>query len=268
MTKLDEDTKNYLQRFHEKSFSEYDFIGLLLPLLKKHGVQTINERELVTKLYYYKCNGEYQELFQDICKAKIGEEVDIHNAMYREKYFNHSILWDSANPKKLYLTYDENEDLSCYTSKLSSEGLEKMNQLVRRMAMRNLLERKSSNNLNIYDVNPNRNYTLIRGNYGKSSLSWNLVTNGQVEKESSLDETVFANCFWESPIHKDENVQLENIIAKYVKIKNASYVAMLGMSDDEIKRYNLFTTINNFKKLQEIDEMLSSEQVIKRLVLK
>ncbi len=62
MTKLDNNAKQKLELFQEPTFTEHEFVAILLPLLCKNGIHQINEQELSKKLYYYYKNGSITNL--------------------------------------------------------------------------------------------------------------------------------------------------------------------------------------------------------------
>ena len=53
------------------------------------------KNNLQKKLYYYYKNNDYKELFQDIIltKGALDNQVDIHDGIYREKFFSGNIFF-------------------------------------------------------------------------------------------------------------------------------------------------------------------------------
>lgn len=257
MTRLNEDTKMYLEMLKKRNFTEHDFVGLLLPLLCKNGVHKINEDELIKKLYYYYDNPRFRELFVDICLSMgtfLDKKVDIHNGLYREKYVSGCIVYDSMNPSILHLHYDRNMDLSKYESKLSEDGIMLMHEMAQDLAVMNKVESYSRYKMVIYNCDPNKDYTLVRGTNGINTLSWELLTDGDI-KTNPED---LKHCFFDSPLSPNYKVQLgQNVIAS-AHLENASYAVMQGLCDREIKYLEVFTNSSDFEQLSKISDIANT----------
>lgn len=244
----------------ERKFNEYDFISLLLPLLCQNGVYEIDENELARELYYYYKDPKFRGLFKDIClvKSSFSDKVDIHNGLYREKFFGGNILWDSLHCETLHLTYPENIDLSLVTKYLSEEELKRINQLAQEIGVRYKVRKKSKTKLNIYGVNPNKTYGLVIGeNYGKR-IGIELLTDGSVSRINPVQ--LASNVFFDSPYKDDEYITYDNGRAVFVELENATYAIQRGMSDDRTNFLNLFTEIVDEETLEKISQIGNSAQ--------
>ena len=282
MTRLDEDTKVYLEMFKNKNFTEQDFVSFLLPLLCKNGAHKINEDELIKKLYYYYANPRFRELFTDICPSRgtLDKEVDIHNGLYREKYFSGCIIWDSMNSNVLHLHYDRNIDLSKYESMLSENGIMLMHEMAQDLATRNKTESYSRHKMVIYGCDPNKEYTLVRGQHGTNTLSWELLTDGNIKTITYPNPEELKHCFFDSPLSPNYKVQLGQNVITSACLENASYAVMQGLCDREIKYLEVFTNLSDFEQLSKIsdianavhteeDNLLTEEEpYVRKLVLK
>ncbi len=259
-------------------FSEYDFISLLLPLLYKNGVYEIDENELAKELYYYYKNPNYRELFEDICLIRNGfsNKVDIHNGLYREKFFSGRIKWDSMRCTPLRLFYADT-DVSFIAKRLDEERSKKIEQMAKEIGIRDRIKKKNPNRINIYGVNPNKTYLLIAGRKFGQNIGIEMVTDGCISKTIPIKLT--ENIFFASPYNVDDYITYENAKAICVEIKNATYAIEQGITDDKINFLNLFTESINEDVLERTskigsvvysdgDSITEQKPFVKRIVLK
>lgn len=200
MNKIDlhEDMKKNTCLSKEQRFTEDNFVRLLLSYLTKNGVYQVRESDLKRKLYYYYKNPEFQELFQDICKARgtLNPEVDISDGLYHEKYFGGNIVWGSNHSDKLNLVYPFDVDLSSCEKKLSKTGLELMKRLVLELTLKNVIESRSTKELHIYGTDPNQVYSLTYGTYLGKDAELELLSDGIVQYKKFLDQKTYGRCFF------------------------------------------------------------------------
>jgi len=254
MTELNNDTKKYLELFHDPTFTEHEFVAILLPLLCKNGVRQINEQQLVKKLYYYYKNNNYKELFQDIAltRGALDHQVDIHEGLYREKFFSGSIFWDSMRGEPLNLRYDPNIDLSIYEQNLSEDGKLKIRKMAEELSIRKKIEQRSKHPLYIYGVNPNQTYTLVHGKSLTDLLSFELITDGEISAIEYSETKGDGRYHYESPMYPNEYRTLKDNKVAYVNLKNASFAIKQGLCNDEIRYCIANTEIIDPKVLERI----------------
>lgn len=251
---------NDIQKFHDPIFTEHDFIAILLPLLYKNGIYQISEEQLAKKLYYYYKNKEYKELFQEICLVRGGldNQVDIHDGLYREKFFSGNIFWDSMRGKTLNLSYNPNIDLSHYEQNLSEDGKIKIRKMAKELSIRKKIEQQSKHPLYIYGVNPNKTYTLVHGKSLTDLLSFELFTDGDISfiqyKETKEDDY-----YYESPIFPNEYRTLKDNKVANVNLKDASFAIKQGLCNDEIRYSIVNTEIIDPEVLKEIMNMANKK---------
>ena len=266
----------------ERRFTEEDFVRLLIFYLTQNGVYQVRESDLKRKLYYYYINPQFQELFQDICKARgtSNPEVDISDGLNHEKYFGGNIVWSSYYSDKLCLVTPCNIDLSSYERKLSENGFELMKRLVLELALRENIESHSIKKLHIYGTDPNQSYCLTFGVYLEKNASLELVSDGIVQYKKFLDQKTYGRCFFDSPCSDHEKVQMENALMAEVLLKNASYALVRGIFDEQIQYANVYTNLVSETKLRQIQKIantsfkkdeylaLRGEPFVRRLTLK
>lgn len=282
MTELNNDTKKYLELFRDPTFTEHEFVAILLPLLCKNGIFQISEQQLAKKLYYYYKNNDYKELFSAIAltRGALDNQVDIREGLYREKFFSGSIFWDSMRGEPLNLRYDPNIDLSIYEQHLSEDGKLKIRKMAEELSIRKKVEQKSKHPIYIYGVNPNQTYILVHGKSLINLLSFELITDGEISA-IEYSETKGDGCyFYESPMDPNEYRTLKDNKVAYVNLKNASFAIRQGLCDDEIRYCIANTEIIDPKVLERIMDIANqkydnndfslTEQApyVKKLVLK
>ena len=269
MSKLDIDTQKYLEMFHNPIFTEHDFVAILLPLLCKNGVYQIDEYQLTKKLYYYYENKEYKELFQEICltRGSLDHQVDIHDGLYREKFFSGNIFWDSMRGETLNLSYDSNIDLSHYEQNLSEDGKRKIRRMAEELSIQKKIEQQSKHPLYIYGVNPNQTYTLVYGNSLTALLSFELITDGDISFIQYSETKGDGHCYYESPMYPNEYGTLKDNKVANVVLKNASFAIKQGLCDDEIRYSIVHTEIIDPEVLGKIMNMANQKYDSDGLVL-
>lgn len=282
MTELNNDTKKYLELFQDPTFTEHEFVAILLPLLCKNGIFQISEQQLAKKLYYYYKNNDYKELFSDITltRGALDNQVDIHEGLYREKFFSGSIFWDSMCGEPLNLRYDSNIDLSIYEKNLSDDGKLKIRKMAEELSIRKKVEQKSKHPLYIYGVNPNQTYTLVHGKSLTNLLSFELITDGEISAIEYSETKGDGRYYYESPMYPNEYRTLKDNKVAYVNLKNASFAIRQGLCNDEIRYCIANTEILDPKVLERIMDIANqkydsndfslTEQApyVKKLVLK
>ena len=244
----------------EKKFTEEDFVKVLFSYLTNNGVYQVRESDLKRKLYFYYENPEFQELFQDICKARVSlnPEVDISEGLYHEKYFGGNIIWGSSHSDKLNLVYPFDIDLSDYEKKLSKTGLELMKRLAMELTLRNTIESRSTKELHIYGTDPNQIYFLTYGSYLGKDAGLELLSDGDVQYKRFLDQQTFGKCFFDSPCSNREKVQMEDALMTDVRLKNASYAIVRGIYDGKIQYANAYTNIVSEPELRQIQKIANT----------
>lgn len=244
----------------EKKFTEEDFVRVLFSYLTNNGVYQVLESDLKRKLYFYYENPEFQELFQDICKARgsLNPEVDISEGLYHEKYFGGNIVWGSNHSDKLNLVYPFDIDLSDYEKKLSKNGLELMRRLAFELALRDEIESRSTKELHIYGTNPNQVYSLIYGKYLRKDAGLELLSDGDVQYKKFLVQKTFGEAFFDSPFSFREKIQMENALMADVFLKNASYAIVRGIYDGQIQYANAYTNIVSEQELRKIRKIANT----------
>lgn len=242
----------YQHIYSASNFNENDFIKMLLVLLFKMGVKRINENELKEKLNYYYNNPEYNKLFREIYRKNMSDKINIENGLYIEKSKFGNIVWDLMNPNVLHLQYDKKINLTELEDKLSTHALMLLNKMALELATRNKAERYGEHKIIIYGCSPNKSYTLVHGESNGKILSWELITDGQIKMIDYIKEGNLKPQFFDSPVSSACKVQLsENSIAR-VKIEDASYAIMQGLSDNEIQYSKIFTDICDLDTLKQI----------------
>ena len=260
MTKLNNDTEKYLEMFHNSIFTEYDFVATLLPLLYKNGIYQISEEQLAKKLYYYYKNKNYKELFQDIVltKGALDKQVDINDALYREKFFSGNIFWDSMRGEPLNLCYDSNTDLSHYEQNLSEDGKRKIRKIAEELSIQKKIEQQSKYPLYIYKANPNQTYTLVYGQNLTNLLSFELITDGDISlieySDAKNDE-----CYYEDPMYPNSYRTLKANRVVNVSLKDASFAIKQGLCNDKICYSIVNTEIISQENLKKIMNMANQK---------
>ena len=225
----------------EKRFTENDFVKLLFWLLIKNGVYQVSESDLKKKLYYYFVNPEFAEIFQDIHKNPLKDEVDISEGLNQEKYFRGNVVWSSKCKDILYLMYPMNMDLTVYDKKLSENGLFLMQRLAYEFALRYNIESRSDTALHIYGTNPNRCYSLFSGTCMGSETSLELLSDGVVQYKNFLNKDLTL-----------EKTKLQDALMADVFLENASFAILREIYDGVIQSANVYTNILSEQELRKI----------------
>ena len=262
------------------NFKERDFVGLFLALLVKNGIYKINELELQKKLYGYYQNPEYRELFQDICKSRSfmdEEAIDLHEGLSFEINFGGRLI--RTDTTKLFIRRCLEEELVYYEEKLSKEGKEKIYQMASDFGVRHKIETSSRYPMNIYNICPNKRYSLVHGKYHSHIYSWELLTDGILQSTDYYNPQEVEHLFWDDPSTQNCMVSLKDSSHVIAEIQNASYVIMQGQSNDSIRKIKIYTNIVNSEQLEKIrnianikheeDNFLISEKpYVRRIELK
>lgn len=282
MSNLNNDNKKFLESFTEPSFTEHDFIAYLFSLLYKNGVYQISEEQLAKKLYFYYKNRNYSELFQDIAltNSSIENGIDIHDAVYQEKFFSGNVFWSSVNPEILNLRYPQDIDLSYFEKKLSIDGINKIKKIAEELSIQKKVEQQSKNPIYIYGKNPNTEYTLVYGKKYNDLLGFELLTDGEISSVQYFEEKDEDKLFRESPSSPKEYIILNDNITASVSLKNANFAIKRGLYNGQI-RYSILNTeildsglleeiMNAANKEYEHDEFVVNDRkpYVRKLVLK
>lgn len=261
MSIINADTKKYLENFSDKRFKEYHFVALLLPLLFQNGVYKIDERELERKLFYYYKNPNFRELFQDIVIEDLPsyKSVCLYDGFYQEKYFENGIWFDQMNSDILNLAYNKDIDLSLYEQYLSEDGRLKIRQIAQELSKRYKAEQRSTIKLSIYGINPNCHYQLVHGVHHNSLLSFELITDGDIQTINYQDNKGFEHCFYDSPFDPDEAVQLEDNKVVYIGLQNATYAIKQGLCDGKIRYCNVNTQLLDKTQLERVVDIANQK---------
>lgn len=246
-----------MTKYNKDEFTSNDFIGLLLPMLYKNGIEKINEEELSRKLYYYYQNPAFKELFQGFDKNQANDKLDIQEEMYYAKYFNGDILWSPTNAEKLRLDYDYNVDISSYTKKISRNGFLLMQNMINEFAIRYNIESNSKCNMNIYGANPNKDYTLVRGVSYTDELGWELVTDGDVKNYEECSD--IRSYYFEDPVSSHLLTSFEKGRVVDLEILNANYVILQGLKNEKIKKIKVYTNLIDEETLCKISKIANDK---------
>lgn len=271
--------KEEIKMQQEKTLKEESFVKLFLTLLCKNGIFKITEDEVSKKLYCYRKKKEYKELFQDITSST--DFVNITEGIRNEVYFANNILVTNTTPPGLILLYDaaiETESLK-EEFKIGDNTLSLMEKMASEIAMMKKVERHSKALMNIFNNNPNKEYTLTSGKYHSKVLTWDLITDGVVQEIRPLNLKVHENWFSKEPGSKISNcVKLIKLQGKSVTIENASYAVLQGKVNEKVKEIELHTEqmdMNYLKSIREIAQQVYNEEneqfekpTVKRMILK
>lgn len=251
-----------MEKITNEPFTEHDFVAILLQLLCQNGVYKINESELEKKLGCYYKNPNFRELFQRIYMIGSinGEKVCLYEGLYQEKYFTNNIRFEQRHSDILYLVYDKNRDLSRYEKHLSEDGKAKIRLIAKQLGLIYKLECDSKYKVNIYGYNPNCDYILVEGENWSRTLSFELITDGDIET-IEYGDIKNEKIYYESPLNIDEAVQLRDKKVIYVGLKNASFAIKQGLCNGEIRYCNINTEITNEEKLKQIVNIANREYV-------
>jgi hypothetical protein len=246
---LNKETEQNIEKFYRSTLTENEFIRLLLPYMCKKGINKITEEELSKKLFPYYLDERYKALFVDIAKVRYGNQVDIANGMYSEKFFSGNIMWISNNPDLLHLIYEHDYDTSECEKDINPEIIKLLTSVADELAIRDKVE---TSKLNIYGYDPNTNYTILEAKYyGVYGLE--LITDGNIQ--TIFDYTFEPHIFYPDPSGNSEARIYKEGIFKDITIENASYAIMQGTYDRQIKKIEIFTKLLELEKLKKISEI-------------
>ena len=252
-------------------FTEHDFVVLLLSSLQRNGTCEISEESLSEKLYYYFINPLYKELFEDITLNELSKQININNGIQKEQSNNNII---SDNLDTFSLKYNEKDDFWNAQKNISKEGLSLLKKIALELSIRKKIENQSKCKINIYGAYSNTSYMLVKGLFHGKVVGWNLLTDGDAKDIKYLSEKRFRNCYFDSPLSKNETVKFEDAKIITTNIENSSFVIMQGICNEMISYANIFTNLIDEHSLLEIMEYantyynLDSKSHIKKLTLK
>lgn len=246
MNKKQNECANALQNF---TFTENDFIMLLLPYLYREGIREITECELAKKLYPYYQDNRFEEVFVDIIEDDNNKNrVNITRGMAFTQYFSAAIRCNLNHPENLRLAYGNNYDTSVFEKSVDPKIIKLINVIASEFGIRNSIE---SRNQNVYGSNPNQCYTTLtakeHGEYGIE-----LITDGDIQSITS--NSFEPHVVYPDPIGSMER-SFKNGTCSNVCIKNASYAITRGTHDGKIKRTGIFTKSIELEKLKMLSNV-------------
>lgn len=252
--------KKLLNNSSEMLFAN-DFVGLLLPMLYQNGVYEINETELSKKLFYYYNDPMLNELFLDMQPVRGEKILDIHEAMYNEKFFSGKIWWTSNNPKHLHLNY-EDADTTYHERRLTKYGIQAIQTIAKELANVQEIESKSKHRIHIYKNDPNQNYILVHGSCYHTILHNKLITDGNIKKINYFDKSKYENVYWQNPTDPEGLIVLRNNNARQVYLENANYTVIQGLKNEVLTDIQIYTNLMDKKTLQKISDIANSQCII------
>lgn len=246
-------------------FSEKDFIGLLFRLLNQRGIRQVDEYKSKRKLYYYKQDGFYSEIFGDIelSQVSLEKEVNISRALYFEKFFSGHVTFSQNNPYLLNIDYhDDFDKIKQVMSHLSEDGQRQM--LVLADSLSKSLKVEAENPLlDFYHVSPNRIYRIYKGIVSILEQSRTLITDGNI---SVIDRSLATNYV------TDKVPDLLEGVTRDVLVSDAKFVATPRRVDSTLQECPIYTLTEDALYLKEMSKEalkeVDSESLIRKINLK
>lgn len=249
MSKLENKHSNSLQ------FTEYDFIRLLLVLLRQYGVYRVNDKELQKKLFYYYKNPYFKKLFEEINITAIENQkiVDLHRGIQKEKMLREIIWMDLIHANTLNLRDTSEINLEQYKQLLSNDANSKIQQIAQELGIIREIERSSIHKLNIYKTNPNQQYQLIHEENKKNyAFEFILITDGNIAIPDNLEQI-------SHQYMPNKAIQLKDPKTIDIHLKNASYVIIQTLNNYQIQYCSVYTEILENEKLRKIVDIANMQ---------
>lgn len=232
----------------KREFRERDFVRLLLYALNVQGIKMIYQRELENKLSPYKLDEKYQILMTDVFPRRNERDLNLSDGMYDARCFG-NLIYTINNTNKMILP-EIKDDYKQFIEKLYSvDQINLMLELAKEYKLRTDIEAKARYKLNIYGLNPNQDYSLATGVYNRENVTWQLITDGTLSKNSYSVHDSTISC--RDPKWEFEGIGLNEVKLRAVIVENASFVIEQGKTDFSNGVSNLYTKIMD-KELLEI----------------
>lgn len=237
-----------------EKISEYDFISSFIEILKQKGITEININELKYLLNYFSLFEKYQHLFNNIY-PKVGVEKAI-NILCIIGY----IFRLDTNPDDIYLTGNKDKEvaLDSYIISILDELSNDFISLIN--------SEQKINGVNL--INPNQiNYRIISGIYASDIIKWDLITDGNISYEYDIPSKNYLKDI------RNENtiLILDELKAKKVVLKNASFVIKQGIINDSVLKNILYAQYLGEIKSNDISKYFDYTEIdnpkIKRISL-
>lgn len=235
----------------QEYLTDHECIHLLLSYLNKRGVYFLTEDELAKKLYYYRTNLEYRNLFSNIALSSNEEKVDISNAMSYEKYFSGCISWLSGS-EKLRLLYGFDEILTKMEQQIDPYYLYLLNQIASQLAHLFQIENQSEHRLHIYGLNPTQTYSTLCAKNCTGIYQLRIITDGTVTsrtlKSGRSKEEPFL--IFPDPCQEKKWTHFSNFITAQIQFSNPTFVMIQGVSQElhqhqQLNHSTLYTDLQN-----------------------
>ncbi len=237
----------------ENYFTEEEFTNTFLSLLSLEGINRINKTELLKKLCYYHKLDEYKSLFYSIGLLFGYDKVDLDNSL--SKAISNEMITLKDN---LLILNKDNQNISI-KPKECNEAIKK---LAKEFALKLKIEQISKYPMNIYYKSPNIEYSILKGNYQNQNLSYQLITDGILKDDEKID---IKGCIADHPILNNK-IYIENVSCRRLKLINAKYAIIRGLSDDKIGHTKVYTLINTKDDLKKICDYANNESIKKSMV--
>ncbi len=228
----------------ETYFTQQDFLEVLIPLLMEKNIRKIEEENLEKKLYDYRLNPRIRTLFENFRfedkKVILTEGIEQEVCDQRLKRENDLLVFQypsEVDYKKIKKYYGEFGVRSIHEL---SEDLSKCINLEINYPY-----------LRIHRNKPDGQFVIVDGMSEKLHQGWNILTDGKIGivKDVSL---AYRSVAYDNPQKENDWIRLYEAKAILYSVKEASFVTRQGYVNDETKRVEIYTNVENKDALQEI----------------
>lgn len=230
----------------EYLFNEEDLLILFMFCLYEKNIDKINENEIVDKLYPYKYDENYKSLFENILSERYDSKLDLYEGICQIKA-DRIVKWWSDKPKDLFFKMNDWKNFVEQT--YSPKYIDLMKKLVDEYILRTNIEIKNDNKVNIYGLNPNKNYSLTTGRYNGEYYGSRIITDGHLIKDEYVKHTSDTPILVNNIIKTNEYIGLLNAKSRHIEIENANFVINQMEQGCYDKAY-LYTKIMELEQLE------------------
>ncbi len=243
---------------HGFKFTEMDFTESLIHELRKQDIVTFSKTQMEEELLVYR--DRYLPIFLNLdCR---GNKLNLDKSI--GALINCGTIWDippgigglgnGIDKQDKYIR----EIIELKRADEYQPYYKLMRSLVKEYITRKQLEANYfvdfGIKLRIHNMNPNKKYTLISGNLDTNTVSWDIVTIGQITR-GNVESFVKSPFDVEIPSkEREEWKYLEDGQMESIKVEDAKFVATHGIINDHLVSMNLFSEVTTSDDL--IDEIV------------
>ncbi len=177
--------------------------------------------------------------------------MNLYEGICQIKAFR-TVKWWSNKPKDLFFEMNDWKDFVEQT--YSPQYIDLMKKLVDEYIFRTNIELKNHNKVNIYGLNPNKNYSLIIGRHNDQCYNLRIITDGHLTKNEYFEHNPNSPLLVSDIIKTNQYIGLLNSRSRYIVIEDANFVITQIEQGYDDKAY-LYTKILEAEQLEYLAKL-------------